>query len=116
MIWRLAGQERPEHPLTIDHINQDPSDNRMENLRVATQTLQNYNTKDRQRPTHKLPRGVYFMPSNGKKSGKPRAKPYAAKVCHRGKQIYVGYYNTPEEASKAVEAKRHQLSVLESVA
>jgi hypothetical protein len=113
-VWRLAGRELPQHPLTIDHINRDPSDNRLENLRVATQTLQNYNTKDRARSRHQLPRGVYYLPSNGKKSGKARAKPYAAKVYHRGKQVYCGYYLSPEEAHKAAEAKRHELSMIES--
>jgi len=111
MVWRLAGRDKPEHPLTIDHINRDPSDNRLENLRIATQTLQNYNTKSRERNKHNLPRGVYFIPGDGKK---PRTKPYAAKVCHKGKQIYCGYYLTPEEASEAADAKRNELSLIES--
>jgi hypothetical protein len=114
MVWRLAGRELPQHPLTLDHINRDPSDNRLENLRVATQTLQNYNTKPRSRDTHKLPRGVYFMPSNGKASGSARAKPYAAKVCHRGRQIYCGYHATPEEASAAAAQKRSELMAAEA--
>jgi hypothetical protein len=112
-VWRLSGRPLPEQPLSIDHINRDPSDNRLENLRVASPTLQLYNTRPRHRHTHRLPRGVYFMASNGKKSGAARAKPYAAKVCHRGKQIYCGYYDTPEEAAVAVNRKREELASAE---
>jgi hypothetical protein len=49
------------------------------------------------------------------KGGKARAKPYAAKVCHKGKQIYCGYYLTPEEASQAADSKRNELSLIESL-
>lgn len=108
-IWRLAGRPLPEHPLTIDHINREPSDNRLENLRIATPQMQLYNTRPRRRPRHNLPRGVYYMPLNGKKSGAARAKPYAAKVCHRGKQIYCGYHDTAEAAAEAAARKRAEL-------
>jgi hypothetical protein len=101
MVWRLAGRELPKHPLSIDHINQDPSDNRLENLRIATQTLQNFNTRSRSRSKHPLPRGVYFFAD--------RAKPYGAKVCFKGRQIYCGYFKTPKEAEEAVAARRKEL-------
>jgi hypothetical protein len=104
-VWQLSGRPLPERPLTIDHCNRDPKDNRLENLRIATQQLQNYNTKDRPRPTHELPRGVYFF--------KDRAKPFAAKIMSRGRQIYCGYHATPEEASAAYEKKREELMSLE---
>lgn len=107
MVWRLSGRKLPEHPLTIDHINQDPSDNRLENLRVATQTLQNLNTRSRTRHKHSLPRGVYFYAD--------RVKQYGAKVCCKGRQIYCGYYATPEEAAVAVAAKRQELIEQESL-
>ena len=107
MVWRLAGRKLPERPLTIDHINRDPSDNRLENLRAATQTLQLFNTRDRSRSRHSLPRGVYFYAD--------RVKQYGAKVCCRGRQIYCGYYATPEDAAAAVEAKRKELVEQESL-
>jgi hypothetical protein len=105
-VWQLSGRTLPVRPLSIDHINRDTSDNRLENLRIATQTLQNYNTRPRKRARHELPRGVYWMEG--------RDRPYAAKVCHRGRQIYCGYHATPEEASAAVDAKRTELACQES--
>jgi len=104
-IWKLAGRPLPEHPLSIDHSNQNKLDNRLENLRIATRQLQAYNTGNTKRKTHNLPRGVYW---DGRKK-----KPYFAKICHRGKQLDCGYYSTPEEAAAAYEKKRAELMSLE---
>jgi len=61
---------------SIDHINRIRTDNRRENLRELTQTLQNYNQRKRIRKvtlpnncgikSDDLPKGVCYRPSDGK--------------------------------------------------
>jgi hypothetical protein len=93
-VWQLAGRPLPELPLTIDHINSNPSDNRLENLRIATQRLQNLNQVPKARSSG-LPRGVLRS-----------RKRYMAQIGVGGKSTYIGSYDTPEEASAAYEEAR----------
>lgn len=59
---------------TVDHINGIGFDNRRENLRELSQSMQNRNTRNRQRKTDRLPpdvdaseipRNIWYMPMNG---------------------------------------------------
>lgn len=76
-------------PKEIDHINVNPSDNRIRNLRLATRAQQNANT--RARATNKTGfKGV--SRSKGK---------FAAHIRVSGKSIYLGSFNKPEEAHAA---------------
>eukprot|EP00966_Prymnesium_polylepis_P206890 4792347-Prymnesium_polylepis.1 len=45
LVMRIFGQPRPDENCTIDHINRDRGDNRIENLRWATKTEQAQNRK-----------------------------------------------------------------------
>jgi hypothetical protein len=98
-VWALSGRPLPERPLTLDHANRNRADNRLENLRLATKSLQSQNSKNRER---NLPRGVY------KNGGR-----YGAMARSHGKAIHLGTYATPEEASAAYEKKREELMSLE---
>ena len=103
-IWNLSGRPLPEAPLTIDHANQNKLDNRLENLRVATTSLQAINRPSQSRGAG-LPRGV-FRQNNG-------TRPYQAQVSIGGKRVSLGYFATPKEASAAYEAKRDELLAIE---
>jgi hypothetical protein len=93
-VWLLAGRPMLPEGITLDHINRDRSDNRLENLRPATRRLQNLN---RQRPRASgLPRGVY------RDSVAYRSKPFQAQIDARR---HIGRFLTPEEASAAYEAE-----------
>ena len=76
----------------IDHKNRDASDDRPENLRIATGSQNSANQKDRPRK-HDLPRGVWMC--HGR---------YQTRVTVKHKPISLGTYDTPEEAHQAYRA------------
>jgi hypothetical protein len=64
----------------LDHKNTNPSDNRILNLRISNRSQQNQNTN-----------------AKGYTLYKPTGQ-WQAQIYHNGKQIYLGRYNTEEEA------------------
>ena len=74
----------------IDHINRNPADNRVENLRWATQSdnIRNY-TKAKNKSS--IFKGVGFHKANNK---------FRAFVSFGGKMKTIGYYKTELEAAK----------------
>ena len=85
----------------IDHINNIPTDNRLENLQITTQR---YNTtKDRKNKKGDLPTGVFLKKNNTTKNF------YSARIRIDGKLVYLGNYNTPEEAHEAYLTKLKEL-------
>jgi hypothetical protein len=68
----------------IDHINHNRSDNRVENLRIVTAQQNQWNRKD--------PKGYYFD---------KRKKKYHATIIVNWKPIFLGLFNTEEEAHQA---------------
>jgi len=75
----------------IDHINGDKSDNRIENLREATNGQNRANSKTKNKSGYK---GVTFRQHL-------KDKPYIAKINHNKKTIHIGCFKTPEEAFEA---------------
>jgi len=86
---------------TIAHKNGNPADNRLANLREATQAQQTQNRRVQPRnPTGR--KGVFYYPGC-------RTRPYVAKVGHNGRQITVGWFADPDEAHAAYLAKAKEL-------
>jgi hypothetical protein len=75
----------------IDHDNGEPSDNRWINLRPATKSQNGANSKIKTTNTSGF-KGVSFDKAKNK---------FLAKITVKTKQIYLGRFNTPEEAHKA---------------
>ena len=75
----------------VDHINGDPSDNRRCNLRITTQSGNLRNSRLRSDSTTGY-KGVSLDKRDGM---------YRAYINYKGKQISLGYYDTPEEAAAA---------------
>lgn len=71
-------------PKIVDHINGDRSDNRLENLRPASKSLNNRN---------RASEGVRFR--RGRKNG------WVAYISHRNRQHYLGSHPTKEAAIAA---------------
>lgn len=77
----------------IDHINQDKSDNRKSNLRIATMQQNAYNRAKYKGAT--IYKGVTNAYHN--RSGKHS---YRARIRHNGRSISLGLFNTAEDAAR----------------
>ena len=101
-IHRLVGNaflENPENKKVIDHIDNNPANNNIKNLRWATQKENQYN------------RGKYKNNTTGYKGvsfNKPLNK-YSAQIHINYKKQHLGYYETAEKASEAYEAKAMEI-------
>jgi hypothetical protein len=84
VVWFLNYGSVPE---MLDHIDGDRVNNRVENLRPATNSLNQRNTLSSGSCKFK---GVYIVRYN-----------YRCQVSKGGKVIHVGMFKTPEEAARA---------------
>ena len=82
----------------IDHINGNSLDDSLSNLREATFLQNSWNHKGRKRRID-LPMGVLLCASGR----------FGARITCRGKQIHLGTYITPDEASTVYQSKRREL-------
>lgn len=85
-------------PKNIDHIDRDPLNNKIENLREATTAQNAWNTTDHPRNTSGY-KNVLFRKTRGK---------WTCRFKVNGKHIMRGAFNTPEEASAYAEVLRKQ--------
>jgi hypothetical protein len=100
-LWLLKYGECPKE---LDHRNRDKLDNRLENLRPASGTL---NTLNKSAPSGKMPPGVALRP-------RQKSRPYQGHVSFRGKWVSLGLYATPEEAHAVHVAMKFMLVLVES--
>jgi hypothetical protein len=85
--WWISYRQVPDEDLVIDHIDRDPSNNRITNLRVTTKLE---NTINSDRLDNCL--GYYFFKLTGK---------WRASIKVDGKRKYFGCFDTEEEARQA---------------
>lgn len=88
LAWIYEHGAIPEG-MQIDHINRDPHDNRIANLRLASPALNSANCVGKSKLG--LPKGVALH----RKSGR-----YHATIRHGGKRHSLGYHDTPETAGE----------------
>ena len=91
----IAFLENPDNKKVIDHIDNNPANNNVKNLRWATQKDNSCN-RGKQKSNTSGFKGVSF--------NKPLNK-YQARININGKLKHIGLFLTPEEASEAYEAK-----------
>lgn len=92
-VWLQCYGILPPEPLTIDHINRNPDDNRIANLRPATVELQRLNSGKHRHGDPDLPRGV------SREKGR-----FFARLS--GKRL--GTFSTAEEASEVFQSALHE--------
>lgn len=95
LAWLYVHGEWPDE---IDHIDGDSSNNAIANLRLCDRSQNNCNS---QRPTGRSGlRGAYLNPRNLK---------WYSQIQFGCRVIYLGTFNTPEEAHEAFEAAAEHL-------
>jgi len=90
LIWILMFGHIPEG-YYIDHMNGVKSDNRLQNLRLATNSENQQNRSCPKNSTSGY-RGVTWHKQMLK---------WMSRICHNKKRITIGFYDTAEEAYKA---------------
>ena len=96
LVWFYVTGEVPTQE--IDHINQDPSDNRFENLREVDRTT-NARNCPKQKNNKSGHTGVtWFKP----------ASLWQAVIWHKSKMVHLGYYKNKTDAINAREKGKVQ--------
>lgn len=94
-------------PEVVDHVNGDVQDNRISNLRAADFKTNAWN-RAANKNTLTGKKGVSAIRySKGPKKG--QISGYKASVGHNGERIYLGYFNTEQDAADAVARKEIEL-------
>lgn len=99
LMWKIFISPSIPKGYTVDHINRNPLDNRLENLRLATNKEQSRNrNKVKNRNGKKLSskyKGVSLQ------KDKYRPKPWLSVIRENSKVKYLGHFKTEVEAAKA---------------
>ena len=99
VIWFYVHGKWPDYE--IDHINNDPSDNRICNLRDVPHYINLQNTRGYKKSVSTHPyMGISFH---------ARDKLWCAKIRANGKRISLGYFKKPEDAANAYIAAKRRL-------
>ena len=83
----------------VGHINGDPGDNRLANLREATHAQKMQNRKRHQNNTSGIPGVIWHR----------KARKWQAVVRHQGRLKYLGLFETAELAASAAQVARREL-------
>jgi hypothetical protein len=97
LAWLWMCGEWPD--CYIDHEDRDGLNNRWSNLRAATNSLNQRNTRKAKNNTTGVT-GVYLTQS--------KRSPYFASICIKGCQTHLGCFKTIEEATEARRAAEKQ--------
>ena len=93
VIWTVCNGDLPPGSM-IDHIDHDPANNRIENLRLATPSQNAFNSLKRLAKTSSVFKGV----CRAKLNGRPVWK---AQIGFKGKVHHLGWFDHEEEAAGA---------------
>lgn len=89
LAWFYVHKEWPK--TNIDHVNRDPSDNRISNLRLATASQNGCNRKGKAGSRSGV-KGVHWQ---------PQARRWRSAIAINGQSKHLGYFDTIDEARAA---------------
>jgi hypothetical protein len=99
LVWFMENGEFPAAGLVVDHINRNPVDNRIENLRVVSQKINSHNI------TKPKKQGV-----SGFLGVRKFRERFTARINDTfGRGIQIGTFDTPEQASAAYWAAKNSM-------
>jgi hypothetical protein len=84
---------------TIDHINGDSFDNRIENLRSCNLSENSCNSKNRKNNTSGV-KGVGWC---------LQKKKWRARIVHQNKEIHIGFFDDLNQAKTKIKEKRQEI-------
>jgi len=90
IVWAMKHGEWPNG--MIDHINQNPADNRPENLRIVTKKQNAANVSKPYKTNKTGLKGVSF---------RRKVRKYVASIRNNGRQEHLGLFATAEDAAQA---------------
>jgi len=96
LIWVMHGNDPVD---ILDHIDGDRLNNRIENLRAATKSENQWNKKQGRNNTSGV-KGIYWDKKRSRWHGTVR---------YKGKNHHAGYFQDKEECAKAVKELREKL-------
>lgn len=99
LAWFYINKEWPDG--IVDHVNRNKADNRIENLRLATHSENHHNM------AHPPERNKHGMVGVTKA---PYGK-YSAKIRWKGDRLWLGTFDTPEDAGAAYMNKKRELGL-----
>ena len=85
----------PRRGLEVDHINGDPLDNRICNLRLASHRENMANQRAQSKKKYSALKGVTYCKREGR---------WSAVLTSNGKRVWLGRHDTPEQAHEAYTA------------
>jgi hypothetical protein len=98
VIWIMLFGQIPDK-FFLDHINGNKADNRLENLRLATNS-QNQQNRPAPKNSSSGYRGVNWH---------KQADKWMARICHNNKRITIGFFDTAEQAYEAYKTEAKKL-------
>lgn len=105
IIWVLIHGSAPQYD--IDHIDGDPSNNRLDNLRDVSRSANITNQHKRRPKTNSPLKGAYWDKN---------AKRYMSQITVNGQRKYLGYFDTAEQAHEAYMASLRDALLSQTVA
>ncbi len=86
-------------PEFLDHIDGNPLNNKIENLRGCTRGQNNCNRRIDKNSTSGVKGVTWYKPTNK----------WRSMISAKGKKIHIGYFNRLQDAKTAIASKRNEL-------